>query len=340
MPTSPLRSALAALLACLLLPAAQASEVNLYSARQEALIKPLLEDFTAQTGIRVNLVSAKADALLQRLRSEGRNSPADVLLTVDAGNLGAASEAGLLQPLRSDVVKKAVPAVYRDARGLWTGLSLRARPVFYARDRVQPTELSDYAALAGPRWKGRICVRSSDNIYNQSMVAAMIAQQGEARTEAWVKGLVGNLARPPKGGDRDQIKAVAAGQCDIAIANTYYYAEMLKSGDDSERAAASRVAVFWPDQQGRGVHVNISGAGIVTHARNVANARRLIEFLTSPAAQAWYAENNQEYPVRTDVPVSATLESLGRFKADQTAMSQLGRHNARAVKLMDRAGWR
>lgn len=340
MPTSPLRSALATLVACLLLPVAQASEVNLYSARQEALIKPLLDDFTASTGIRVNLVSAKADALLQRLRSEGRNSPADVLLTVDAGNLGAASEAGLLQPLRSNVVKKAVPAAYRDAQDRWTGLSLRARPVFYARDRVQPAELSDYAALAGPRWKGRICVRSSDNIYNQSMVAAMIAQQGEARTEAWVRGLVGNLARPPKGGDRDQIKALAAGQCDLAIANTYYYAEMLKSGDDGERAAAAKVGVFWPDQQGRGVHVNISGAGIVTHARNVANARRLIEFLASPAAQAWYAENNQEYPVRADVPVSATLQALGRFKADQTGMSQLGRNNARAVRLMDRAGWR
>ncbi len=321
-------------------PTLQAAEVNLYSARQEALIKPLLDTFTERTGIQVNLVSAKADALLQRLKSEGRNTPADVLLTVDAGNLAAASEAGLFQPLRSDTVKKAVPAHYRDAQGLWTGLSLRARPIFYARDRVQPTQLSSYAALASPQWKGKICVRSSDNIYNQSMVAAMIANQGEARTEAWVKGFVSNLARPPKGGDRDQIKAVAAGQCDVAIANTYYYAEMLKSGDDAERAAASKVAVYWPDQQGRGTHVNISGAGIVSHARNVANARRLIEFLVSNEAQAWYAENNQEYPVRNEVPVSETLKTLGTFKADRTAMSKLGSNNARAVKLMDRAGWR
>lgn len=331
---------LALLAASLTTPAAQASEVNLYSARQEALIKPLLDTFTDQTGIKVNLVSAKADALLQRLKSEGRNTPADVLLTVDAGNLAAASDAGLLQGLRSDVVKKAVPAHYRDAQGLWTGLSLRARPIFYARDRVQPAQLSSYAALTGPQWKGKICVRSSDNIYNQSMVAAMIASQGEPRTEAWVKGFVANLARPPKGGDRDQIKAVAAGQCDVAIANTYYYAEMLKSGDEAERAAAGKVAVFWPDQQGRGVHVNISGAGIVTNARNVANARKLIEFLVSKEAQAWYAENNQEYPVRDDVPVSATLKALGTFKADRTAMSKLGSNNARAVKLMDRAGWR
>lgn len=327
-------------LATLAAPTARANEVNLYSARQEALIKPLLDQFTERTGIRVNLVSAKADALLQRLRSEGRNSPADVLLTVDAGNLAAAAEAGLLQPLKSAAVKKAVPAVYRDPEGLWTGLSLRARPIFYARDRVQPAQLSTYAALAQPQWKGRICVRSSDNIYNQSMIAAMIANQGEAKTEAWVKGLVGNFARPPKGGDRDQIKAVAAGQCDVAIANTYYYAEMLKSDDATERDAAGRVAVFWPDQQGRGVHVNISGAGIVTSARNVANARRLIEFLVSPEAQAWYAGNNQEYPVRADVPVSPTLKALGDYKADEVGMGKLGANNARAVKLMDRAGWR
>ncbi|MDP2225873.1 MAG: Fe(3+) ABC transporter substrate-binding protein [Moraxellaceae bacterium] len=332
------------LLATVLAPAANANptaaEVNVYSARQEALIRPVLDDFTAKTGIKVNLVSAKADALLQRLKSEGRNTPADVLLTVDAGNLGAAKDAGLLHALKSDLVKKAVPAHYRDNDGLWTGLSLRARPVFYARDRVKPEQLSTYAALTGQPWKGKICVRSSDNIYNQSMVAAMISNEGEKKTEAWVKGLVGNFARPPKGGDRDQIKAVAAGQCDLAIANTYYYAEMLKSDDAAERAAAEKVGVFWPDQQGRGVHVNISGAGIVAHAKNAANARRLIEFLAGPEAQAWYADNNQEYPVRADVPVSDTLKSLGDYKADKVSMSKLGANNARAVKLMDRAGWR
>lgn len=337
---SPLLAAGLALLTAGLSPLAGATEVNLYSARQEALIKPLLEEFTAKTGIKVNLVSAKADALMQRLQSEGRNTPADVLLTVDAGNLGAARDAGLLQPLKSDTVKKAVPAAYRDKDGLWTGLSLRARPIFYARDRVQPEQLSSYAALTGAAWKGRICVRSSDNIYNQSMVAAMIANDGEKKTEAWARGFVANFARPPKGGDRDQIKAVAAGQCDVAIANTYYYAEMLSSGDAAEKAAAGKVAVFWPDQQGRGVHVNISGAGIVKHARNVANARRLIEFLVSPEAQAWYAENNQEYPVRADVAVSPVLKGLGSYKADQISMSRLGANNARAVKLMDRAGWR
>lgn len=341
LPASPaLLAAGLALLATGLAPAARANEVNLYSARQEALIKPLLDEFTGKTGIKVNLVSAKADTLMQRLQSEGRNTPADVLLTVDAGNLGAAKLNDLLQPLKSDAVKKAVPAAYRDNDGLWTGLSLRARPIFYARDRVKPEQLSTYAALTGAQWKGKICVRSSDNIYNQSMVAAMIANDGEKKTEAWTRGFVGNFARPPKGGDRDQIKAVAAGQCDLAIANTYYYAEMLNSGDAAEKAAAEKVAVFWPDQQGRGVHVNISGAGIVKHARNVANARRLIEFLVSPEAQAWYAENNQEYPVRADVPVSPVLKALGIYKADQVSMSRLGANNARAVKLMDRAGWR
>lgn len=318
----------------------QANEVNLYSARQEALIKPLLDNFTARTGIRVNLVSAKADALMQRLISEGRHSPADVLLTVDAGNLGAAKTAGLLQPLRSDTVRKAVPEAWRDKDGQWTGLSLRARPLFYARDRVTPGQLSTYAALTSPAWKGRICVRSSDNIYNQSLVAAMIDSQGEARTEAWVRGLVANFARPPKGGDRDQIKAVAAGQCDVAIANTYYYAEMLKTGDAGEKEAAGKVAVFWPDQQGRGTHVNISGAGIVRHAPNAANARKLIEYLVSPEAQSWYAANNQEYPIRADVAMSATLKALGDFKPDPVNLSVLGANNARAVKLMDRAGWR
>ena len=319
---------------------ATAAEVNLYSARQEALIKPLLDEFTKSTGITVNLVSAKADALLQRLQSEGRNSPADVLLTVDAGNLHAAMKAGLLQPLKSPVVEKAVPAQYRDAAGYWTGLSLRARPLMVATERVKKGSLTSYAQLATPAWKGRVCVRSSDNIYNQSMVAAFIDQQGEKATEAWVRGLVANFARPPKGGDRDQIKAVAAGQCDVALANTYYLAEMLKSDDSAERQAAEKVTVVWPDQKGRGVHVNISGAGLTAHAVNADNGRRLIKYLTGKAAQGWYAENSQEYPVRADVPVSEILKRFGPFKAERVEMSRLGERNAEAVMLMDRAGWR
>jgi iron(III) transport system substrate-binding protein len=320
--------------------AAQTAEVNLYSSRQEALIKPLLDEFTKTSGIKVNLVSARADSLVQRLQSEGRNTPADVLLTVDAGNLAAAQAAGLLQPLKSAAVEQSVPAHYRDPAGYWTGLSLRARPIFYARDRVRPAQLSTYSALTAPQWKGKLCLRSSDNIYNQSMVAAMIAHDGVAKAESWARGLVANFARPPKGGDRDQIKAVAAGECDLTIANTYYFAEMAVSSDAAEREAAAKVGVFWPDQQGRGAHVNVSGAGIIAGAKNVANARRLIEYLTSASAQAWYAEKNQEYPVLAGVTMSATLAGIGQFKADQIPMAKLGEHNADAVKLMDRAGWR
>lgn len=332
-------AALAALLG-LAGPATAAGEVNLYSARQEALIKPLLDRFTAETGIRVNLVSAKADALLQRLKSEGRNSPADLLLTVDAGNLHAAQAAGVLQPVQSAALAVAIPATYRDPAGHWFGLSLRARPILYVKGRVDPAELSGYEALAEPKWKRRICVRSSDNVYNQSMVGSMIASRGEAATEAWAKGFVANFARKPQGGDRDQIKAAVAGQCDIAIANTYYLAQMLESDKADERAAAEKIGVFWPNQGERGVHVNISGAGVTAAARNRDNAVRLLEFLAGEYAQQWYAETNQEYPVRAGVAASATLRRFGAFRADDVNMARLGEFNAAAVRLMDRAGWR
>lgn len=317
-----------------------AAEVNLYSARQEALIKPLLDRFTAATGIKVNLVSAKADALLQRLKSEGRNSPADILLTVDAGNLHAAQAAGVLQPVQSAALASAIPATYRDPAGHWFGLSMRARPIMYVKGRVSPSELSSYEALAEPKWKGRICVRSSDNVYNQSMIASMIATRGEAATEAWARGFVANFARKPQGGDRDQIKAAVAGQCDIAIANTYYLAQMLESDKADEKAVAEKIGVFWPNQDERGVHVNISGAGITAAAPNRDNAVRLLEFLAGDAAQQWYAETNQEYPLRSGIAVSATLRALGEFRADSVNMAKLGEHNAAAVRLMDRAGWR
>ncbi|MEW6648247.1 MAG: Fe(3+) ABC transporter substrate-binding protein [Pseudomonadota bacterium] len=317
-----------------------AAEVNLYSARQEALIKPLLDTFTAETGIKVNLVSAKADALLQRLKSEGRNSPADVLLTVDAGNLHAAQAAGVLQPVQSRALEAAIPATFRDPAGHWFGLSMRARPIMYVKGRLDPAELSSYEALAEPKWKGRICIRSSDNVYNQSLVASMIATRGEAATEGWARGFVANFARKPQGGDRDQLKAAVAGQCDIAIANTYYLAQMLESDKADEKAVAEKIGVFWPNQSERGTHVNISGAGVTAAAPNRANAVRLIEFLAGAAAQQWYAGTNQEYPVRSGVSLSATLRGLGEFRADSVNMAKLGEHNAAAVRLMDRAGWR
>jgi iron(III) transport system substrate-binding protein len=322
------------------LPAFAAGEVNLYSARKEELIKPLLDRFTAQTGITVNLVTGKADALLKRLESEGRNTPADLLLTTDAGRLYRAYEAGVLQPVRSDVLERQIPAVYRDPEGHWFGVSVRARVLMYAPDRVDPAQLSTYEALADSRWKQRICIRSSGNIYNQSLVGALIAAHGEAETEAWARSLVANMARPPKGGDRDQISAVAAGQCDIAVANTYYLGTMLNSSDPAQREAAAKVAVFWPNQQGRGAHVNISGAGVTRHAQNRDNAVKLLEFMVSEESQRWYADANLEYPVRSGIPLNATLEAWGTFKADTLNLAELGRNNAAAVRLMDRAGWK
>lgn len=321
--------------------AAQAAEVNIYSARKEALIKPLLDRYTAQTGVTVNLVTGKADALLKRLEAEGRNSPADVLLTVDAGRLHRAKEAGVLQAVQSAELEQAIPAAYRDPQGYWFGLSLRARPIMYVAGKVDPSHLSSYEDLANPRWKGRICIRSSDNIYNQSLVAALIASLGEAETEQWAKGLVANMARPPKGGDRDQIKAAAAGQCDIAVANTYYLAGMLEADKDpDQQAAAKRVRVLWPNQNGRGAHVNVSGAAITAAAKNRDNAVKLLEFLANAESQAWYAQVNYEYPVRPGIKVSELLQSWGDFKADELNLAVLGENNAAALRLMDRAGWK
>lgn len=326
-------------LSCLTTPLL-AAEVNIYSARKEALIKPLLDQFTAETGIQVNLLTGKADALIKRLESEGRNSPADLLITTDAGRLYRAKDAGLLQPATSITIEKQVPSQYRDPEQYWTGLSVRARVILYSRDRIKAEQLSTYEALADPLWKKRLCIRSSNNIYNQSLAASMIVADGAEKTTAWAKGLVSNLARPPRGGDRDQIKALAAGQCDLAITNTYYLAAMLNSDDPAQQAAAEKAAVFWPNQAGRGAHVNISGAGVTAHAKNPDHAIKLLEYLVSGASQAWYAEVNQEYPVTPGVAISDTLKQWGEFKSDAINLAELGKHNAEAVKIMDRAGWR
>lgn len=317
-----------------------AAEVNVYSARKEKLIKPLLDQFTERTGIKVNLVTGKADALLSRLKSEGKLTPADLLITTDAGRLHRAKQAGLLQKLDSTEIKQVVPAAYRDKDQQWVGLSVRSRPIMYSKSRFKPEQLSTYEALAKPELKGKICIRSSNNIYNQSLVASMLKARGEQKTQAWAKGLVSNFARPPKGGDRDQIKAVANGICDVAVANTYYLGGMLSSKDPAQVAAAKKVAVFWPNQQGRGAHVNVSGAGIIKTAKNKREAEQLISFLLSKPAQQWYAKANHEYPVRADVKASELLQSWGEFKADGVNLSYLGELNGAAVKVMDKAGWR
>ncbi len=315
-------------------------EVNLYSARKEKLIKPLLDDFTKETGITVNLVTGKADALLKRLQTEGKNSPADLFITTDAGRLHRAKEANVLQKTESEILNKAIPETMRGKDGFWYGLSQRARPIFYKKDKVKPEELSTYEALVDDKWKQRICIRGSSNIYNQSLIASMIANNGEEKTEAWAKKFVANFARPPKGGDRDQIKAVASGQCDIAIANTYYFGTMLHGKDEKQKEAAEAVAIFWPNQSDRGTHVNVSGVAMTRSAKNKANALKLMEFLVTKESQAWYAKANHEYPVLEDVTWSDTLKEWGEFKADTLNLSRLGELNADAVKLMDRAGWK
>lgn len=329
-----------ALLASSLSLNAISAEVNVYSARKENLIKPLLDKFSAETGIKTNLITAKADKLLTRMKNEGRNTPADILITTDAGRLYRAKDAGLLQAINSDVVKNSVPAHLRDVDDMWVGLSQRARVIFYAKDRVDANDLGSYEDLADPKWKNRICIRSSGNIYNQSLVASMISLKGAADTEKWAKGLVGNLARKPSGGDRDQIKAAAAGQCDIAVANTYYYAQMLENKKDAaQRQAAEKMALLWPNQKDRGTHVNVSGAAISKYSKNRDNAVRLIEFLLNNESQQWYGDVNYEYPVVEGVSTNQLLQSWGDFKSDTLNLSKLGELNADAVKIMDKAGW-
>lgn len=314
--------------------------VNVYSARKEALIKPLFDRFTQETGIAVNLVTGKADALLKRLEVEGSASPADLFVTVDAGRLHRAKEAGVLQVSSNKTLDKLVPSHLKDNDDYWYGMTQRARTIFYVKGKVDPSELTTYEALADPKWKGRICIRSSGNIYNQSLVASMIDANGVEATEAWAKGLVANFAKPPAGGDTDQLRAAAAGVCDIAIANTYYFGRLLKSDKEENKAVADKLAVFWPNQNDRGVHMNVSGVGLTKHAQNTASAIQLMEFMASDASQVWYGAENNEYPIVEGAEVSATLSGLGDFKADDINLSKLGENNRAAVELMDRAGWK
>ncbi|MEM7206791.1 MAG: Fe(3+) ABC transporter substrate-binding protein [Pseudomonadota bacterium] len=329
-----------AFLSALWCSTSSADAVNVYSARSEQLIKPLLDRFTEETGIEIKLLSGKADALLRRLEIEGEVSPADVLITVDAGRLHRAKMMGLLQPVESENLSALVPATLRDKDSYWFGLSTRARVVMYARGRVRESDLSSYEDLANERWDGRICVQSSSSIYNQSLVASMIAEHGQDETLAWAKRLVKNFARTPRGGDRDQIASLASGECDIAIANTYYLAAMLRGKQKSQRKAAKRVGVFWPNQDDRGVHINVSGIGITKSAQNKENAIRLVEFLLQEDSQEWYTSTNFEYPVRVDVPTGKVLRKWGDFKADPINLTELGENNPVAVRLMDEAGWR
>lgn len=319
---------------------ADAGEINLYSARHYDTDDALYNNFTEKTGIEVKLIEGDADELIERIKSEGKNSPADVFITVDVGRLWRAEEDGLLQPISSETLESAIPANLRDPEGKWFGLSKRARIIIYNKDKVKPDELSSYEALAEPQWKGRICVRSSENIYNQSLVAAQIASKGEKETETWVKGLVDNFARPPEGNDTSQIKAVAAGQCDVAIVNHYYVARLKQSDAAEDKAAVEKVGVFFPNQTAEGTHINISGGGVVINAPNKDNAVKFLEYLATPEAQEIFANQAEEYPVVAGIKPNPVVSSFGEFKESKLDVVSYGEKNPEAVKLMDRAGWK
>ncbi|MFG0315786.1 MAG: Fe(3+) ABC transporter substrate-binding protein [Planctomycetota bacterium JB042] len=316
-------------------------EVNVYSSRHYDTDRELYRAFEEETGIAVRLVEASGDALLARIRSEGANSPCDLYVTVDAGRLHAAEAAGLFEPLRSERLEGRVPEHLRHSQGHWFALTKRARCIFYARSAVRPEELSTYEALADPKWKGRVLIRSSSNVYNQSLVGSLLARVGEEATEEWARGLVANLARKPQGGDTDQIRAVAAGEGDLAVANSYYYAKLMKSDDPADREVVEKVGIFFPNQGGRGTHVNVSGAGIVKTAKNEENARRLLEFLLSDASQRMLARGNNEFPVVPGVEPDDVVKPWLEFEFDtETPVEELGRRNKQAILLMDRVGWR
>src|SRR5690554_6411160 len=313
--------------------------VNIYTHRHYAADQELFARFTAQTGIKVNVVNASADELIQKLELEGANSPADILITVDAGRLHRAEEKGLFQPFESEVIERNIPAKFRDPENYWTGLTYRARIIAYSKDRVNPEDLSSYEDLASDKWKGKILTRSSENIYNQSLLASIIAANGSEAAEKWAAAVLANMARDPKGSDRDQVKAVAAGEGDLAIVNTYYIGLMLHDENEEERKAGEKVGVFFPNQQDRGTHVNISGIGVTKHAPNKENAIRLIEYLTEVEAQGILSDLNFEFPINPNVEKSSFHQSWGDFKADEINLSILGENNNEAVMIFDRVGW-
>jgi iron(III) transport system substrate-binding protein len=321
-------------------PAAAEEAVNIYNSRHYGTDQQLWDGFEKATGIRVNVVEGTHEQLIQRMRSEGANSPADVFITVDAGRLAEASGLGLLQPTKSAALEQAIPVHLRDPEGLWYGLAMRARILAYAKDRVEPSTLSTYEALAEPRLKGKVLVRSSTNVYNLSLVGSILAADGAAATEKWCEGLVDNMARPPEGGDTDQLKAVAAGVGDVAISNTYYLARLAASDKPADKEVADKLAVFFPNQEGRGTHVNVSGAAVLKTAPHKENAVKLVEYLASPEAQRYFADISLEYPANPAVEPHPVLKAWGPFKQDELNPTVYAKNAAEAAKITDRCGWR
>lgn len=308
--------------------------VTIYSSRNEQLIKPLLDKYTAETGVKIELVTDKTGPLMARLQAEGKNTPADMLLTVDAGNLWQAAEQGLLQPIASSVLDTNVPAKYRDPKGQWTGLSLRARTIAYDPSKVTADQLSTYADLADPKWKGKLCLRTSNSVYNQSLVASMIENLGEAETEQVIRGWVDNLATDVFSDDTSMLKAIAAGQCEVGLTNSYYYGRLL------DEQANFPVKLFWANQGTTGTHVNISGAGVITGSDNPNGALKLIEWLSSETAQGLYASADKEYPVKEGIDESELLRSWGSFKKDDINVQKFGELQTQAIQMMDKAGYK
>lgn len=313
---------------------AHANEVVVYSARIEQLIKPMFDTFTQETGIKVKYTTDNEGALLARLEAEGKNTPADVLITADVGNLWAAAQKGLLKPVKSKVLESNIPAHLRDPDNAWFGLSIRARTLVYNTKKVKPEELSTYENLADPKWNKRLCLRTSKKVYNQSLVAMMIAEHGEAETEKIVKGWVANLATDPLSDDTRALEFVAAGRCDVTLVNTYYFGRLMKKDPNLP------LAIFWPNQDNSGVHVNISGAGVTRYARNEQAAIKLLEFLSSPKAQNLFADVNMEYPVNPEIAADPFVAAWGDFKQNPMNLVKAGELQTTAVKLMDRAGYR
>ena len=317
-----------------------AGQVNVYTHRHYDVDQQLFDQFEQLTGIKVNVVNASADELIQKMEMEGAQSPADVLITVDAGRLQRAKEKDLFQSIASEKLSQNIPAKFRDPEGYWYGLTYRARIIVYAKDRVNPEVLSTYEALTDSQWKGKVLIRSSSNIYNQSLLASLIAAHGIDSAQHWAEGIVANMARTPKGSDRDQVKAIAAGVGDVAVVNSYYIGKLLDSEVDEEVEAGNAVGVFFPNQQDRGTHINVSGAGVAKYAPNRENAVKFLEFLSDTDAQSVFAGSNFEYPVKPGIPVAQLLESWGSFKSDTINLSVLGLNNRDAVIIFDKAGWK
>ncbi|GEO18572.1 Fe(3+) ABC transporter substrate-binding protein [Microvirga aerophila] len=317
---------------------ASAEEVlNIYTSREPGLIKPILDEFTKETGVKVNTIFL-SNGLEERVRSEGQNSPADVILTVDIGRLQAAKDYGVTQPVKSAALEKVIPAAYRDPEGHWYGVSMRARVVYASKDRVKQDKIT-YEELANPKWKGKVCIRSGQHLYNISLFAAVIAHKGEAKAEEWLKGLKANLAKKPSGGDREQAKDILAGVCDIGIGNTYYVSLMRNGKDEEQKKWGEAINVILPTFEGGGTHVNISGLALAKYAPNKANAEKFMEYMVSDDAQHLHAEANSEYPVKQGIKIHPTIASFGELKADTVAIAEIAKLRKKASELVDKVGF-